>query len=149
MGIKIISENRKAFFNYEILERFEAGIVLTGSEVKSIRDGKVNLGDSYGMMHNGEAFLIHTHISVYNQASYNNHEPLRMRKLLLHRSELDKLVGKIQEKGFTLVPLKMYLKEGKVKVEMGVGKSKKTHDKRESIKKKDTNREIQRAMKKK
>ncbi len=148
MGIKIIADNKKARFDYEIVEKFEAGMVLTGSEVKSIRDGAVNLKDSYVAFRNGEAFLQNAHISVYEASSINNHEPERLRKLLMHREEIDKIMGKVQGKSLTCVPLKMYFKRGRVKVEIGLGRGKKKHDKRQSIKQKESDRELARALKK-
>ncbi len=147
MGIKIICENRQARFNYNISDKWEAGIMLTGSEVKSLRDGAVNLGDSYAMLKNGEVFLLQAHISPYKGASYNNHEPMRMRKLLLNKSEIKKMEGKTHEKGLTLVPLKMYFKEGRAKVELGLGQGKTKGDKRESIKKREVDRNLRRVMK--
>lgn len=147
VSIKIICENRKARFHYEILEIFEAGLMLQGSEVKSLRNGGANIGDAYGMINKGEAFLFHAHIAPYKGASHFNHEPLRIRKLLLHRHELDKLVGRTVEKGLNLVPLKMYFKKGIAKVELGLGKSKKKGDKRAAIKKRDTDRDLRRMMK--
>ncbi len=148
MGIKIIADNRKARFDYEIVDKFEAGLVLTGSEVKSIRDGAVNLKDSYVSFRNGEAFLQNAHISVYQASSINNHEPERLRKLLMHREELDKIMGRVQEKSLSCIPLKMYFKRGRVKIEIGLGRGKKKHDKRQSIKKKESDRELARALKK-
>ncbi len=145
--VKIICKNRKAFFNFEIEDTFEAGICLMGSEVKSLRDGKANLSDSYGKIRNGEIFLVDCHISPYSQANRENHEPLRDRKLLLHKREIKKLTGKVAERGYSLVPLRMYFKNGKVKVEMGLARGKKNYDKRESIKKKDQRRELERMMK--
>jgi SsrA-binding protein len=146
-GIKIICKNKKAFFNFEIEDTFEAGIVLLGSEVKSLRAGKANLSDSYGKFHGRELYLTDAHISPYSQAGRDNHDPLRARKLLLHARELKKLLGKVAERGFSLVPLKVYLKSGKVKVEMALARGKKSYDKRESIKKKDQRRELERMMK--
>lgn len=146
-AIKIICKNRKAFFNFEVDDSFEVGIVLLGSEVKSLRGGKANLSDAYGKFRNGELFLVDAHISPYTQANRQNHEPLRERKLLLHKRELKKLLGKVAERGFSLVPLKMYFKSGKVKVEMALARGKKTYDKRESIKKKDQRREMERLAK--
>lgn len=146
-AIKIICKNRKAFFNFEVDDSFEVGIVLLGSEVKSLRGGKANLSDAYGKFRNGELFLVDAHISPYTQANRQNHEPLRERKLLLHKRELKKLLGKVAERGFSLVPLKMYFKSGKVKVEMALARGKKTYDKRESIKKKDQRRELERLAK--
>lgn len=146
--IKIISDNRQARFLYEILETYEAGIQLSGTEVKSIRAGKVNLRDGYALIRNGEALLINVHISPYQASGeYFNHDPRRTRKLLLHRKEINKLVGQLEQKGLTLVPLKMYFKGGWVKVSLGVGKGKKLHDKRETIKRREDQREMSRAMK--
>ncbi len=147
-GIKIIADNRQARYLYEILETYEAGVQLVGTEVKSIRAGRVNLRDGYGLIRNGEAWLLNVHISPYQQSSeYYNHDPRRTRKLLLKRKEISKLVGKLEQQGLTLVPLKMYFKRGWVKVVLGLGKGKKVRDKRETIKKREANREIQRAMK--
>jgi SsrA-binding protein len=145
---KVISDNRQARYLYEILETYEAGIELTGTEVKSIRAGKVNLQDGYALIRNGEVWLINAHISPYNASGqYFNHEPRRTRKLLLHRQEIRKLIGKVEQQGLTLVPLKMYLKRGWVKVSIALGKGKKLHDKRESLKRRQDQRDIQRAMK--
>ncbi|MBD2434578.1 MULTISPECIES: SsrA-binding protein SmpB [Fischerella] len=147
-GYKVISDNRQARYLYEILETYEAGIQLTGTEVKSIRAGRVNLQDGYALIRNGEAWLINVHISPYTASGqYFNHEPRRTRKLLLHRQEIRKLVGKVEQQGLTLVPLKMYLKRGWVKVSIALVKGKKLHDKREDIKKRQDQREMQRAMK--
>jgi SsrA-binding protein len=147
-GYKIVSDNRQARFLYDILETYQAGIELKGTEVKSIREGKVNLRDGYGLIRNGELWLINVHISPWGSASnYFNHAPLRTRKLLLHKEEIRKLVGKVEQKGLTLVPLKMYLKNGWVKVDIGLGKGKKLHDKREDMKRRDDKREIERAIK--
>ncbi len=148
-GEKIIATNRKAHFNYEILEKDEAGIALLGSEVKALREGKANLSDSYAHIRNNEIFLLNCHISPYPNAGPFNHEPLRPRKLLLHAKEIVKLITKIQEKGLTVVPLRLYFKKGRVKVELGLAKGKKLYDKRESIKRKDTDREIAKALKRK
>ncbi|MBD2292247.1 SsrA-binding protein SmpB [Anabaena sphaerica FACHB-251] len=147
-GYKVISDNRQARYLYEILETYEAGIQLAGTEVKSIRAGKVNLQDGYALIRNGEAWLINVHISPYSSSGqYFNHEPRRTRKLLLHRLELRKLIGKVEQQGLTLVPLKMYLKRGWVKVSIGLCKGKKIHDKREDLKRRQDQRDIQRAMK--
>ncbi|NJK39412.1 MAG: SsrA-binding protein SmpB [Oscillatoriales cyanobacterium RM2_1_1] len=147
-GYKIVSDNRKARFLYEILETYQAGIALYGTEVKSIRAGRVNMQDGYALIRNGEAWLLNIHISPHEIASgYFNHEPRRNRKLLLHRQEINKLMGQVEQKGLTLVPLKMYLKEGRVKVDIGLAKGKKLHDKREDIKQRDDKRAMQRAMK--
>ncbi len=145
--VKIICKNRKAFFNFEIEDTFEAGICLLGSEVKSLRDGKANLSDSYGKIIKGELFLVDCHISPYTQANRENHEPLRQRKLLVHKREIRKLTGKVAERGYSLVPLRMYFRNGKVKIEMGLARGKKNYDKRETIKKKDQRRELERMMK--
>ncbi|MDO8526374.1 MAG: SsrA-binding protein SmpB [Deltaproteobacteria bacterium] len=147
MGIKIITENRKAGFHYHFVEKFEAGLVLQGSEVKSLRDGKANLGDAYASIDNGELWLLKCHISPYSPAANMNHDPLRKRKLLLKRKEIERLVGQLEEKGLTLVPTKLYFKEGRAKVELALAKGKKLFDKRESLKKKEDRRNIARAMK--
>ncbi len=147
-GIKIISDNRQARFLYEILDTYEAGIQLMGSEVKSIRAGKINLQDGYALIRNGEAWLINVHISPYQASgNYFNHEPRRTRKLLLKRKEISKLIGQVEQKGLTLIPLKMYFKGGWIKVSIGLGKGKKLHDKRETMKRRDDQREMARAMK--
>ena len=147
-GIKIISDNRQARYLYEILESYEAGIVLVGTEVKSIRAGKVNLKDGYAIIRQGEAWLLNVHISPYKAGGdYFNHEPRRTRKLLLHRKEINRLIGKVEQQGLTLIPLKMYFKGGRIKIAIGLGKGKKIHDKRESIKRREDKRDIARAMK--
>jgi SsrA-binding protein len=147
-GYKVVSDNRKARFLYDILETYEAGIQLMGTEVKSIREGKVNLQDGYALIRNGEAWLINVHISPYTSSSqYFNHDPRRTRKLLLHRQEIRKLIGKVEQQGLTLVPLKMYLKRGLVKISIGLARGKKLHDKREDLKRRQDQREMQRAMK--
>ena len=147
-GYKVIADNRQARYLYEILETYEAGIQLTGTEVKSIRAGKANLQDGYASIRDNEAWLLNVHISPYNASGqYFNHEPRRSRKLLLHRDEIRKLIGKTEQQGLTLVPLKMYLKNGWVKISIALGKGKKIHDKRETIKKRQDQREMQRAMK--
>jgi SsrA-binding protein len=143
MAEKIICQNRKARHDYHINETYEAGLVLQGSEVKSCRLGRANLKDSYARIKDGEIYLVNTHISPYTYAHQFNHEPLRERKLLFHKREIKKLYGKMRERGLTLVPLKMYFKHGKVKIEMAVAKGKKTHDKREAIKRKDLAREVE------
>ena len=147
-GLKIISNNRKARFNYFFKEFFEAGIVLQGSEVKSLRDGKVNISESYVYDHAGEMYLINSHIPLYKESSYNNHNPVRNRKLLLNKKEINKLIGRINEDGLTLVPTKMYFKKGKAKIEIAVGKGKKQYDKRQVKKKHDWNREKARFFRK-
>jgi SsrA-binding protein len=146
-GEKLIATNKKAFHDYFILEKFEAGIILVGTEVKAIREGRLNLKDSYAMVRAGEVFLINCHISPYSHGNRENHEPTRSRKLLLHSSEIRKLIGKTQEKGLTLVPLRVYLKQGKIKCELGVAKGKKLYDKRETERKKEADREATTAMK--
>lgn len=145
-NIKIIAKNRKAFHEYEILERLEAGLVLLGTEVKSLREGKCNIGDSYAELLEGEAWLVKMHIGPYEQAHEQNHEPFRRRKLLLNKRELRKLKPKLEEKGLTLVPLKIYFKRGLVKIEVGLGRGKKTHDKRQADAKKDVEMRIRREM---
>lgn len=147
MGIKIICENRKARFNYEILEKFEAGLVLVGSEVKSLRAGKANLSDSYAAVTKNELWLINSHIDKYPAANQFNHEERRERKILMHRREIDRLRGKIQEKGLTMIPLSLYFKEGRVKVGLGLGRGKKAHDKRETKKRREVDRELRRITK--
>ena len=147
-GLKIITLNRKASFNYFFNELFEAGIVLKGSEIKSIRDGKINIADAYAVPKDGEIFLVNSHIPVYKQASYSNHNPYSERKLLLNRKEINKLIGRINEDGFTLVPTKMYFKKGKAKLEIAVAKGKKQHDKRNTKKTRDWNREKARYFRK-
>ena len=144
MSEKMICQNRKARHDYHIMTSYEAGLVLKGSEVKSCREGKANLKDSHARIKDGEVYLVNAHISPYTYANQLNHDPLRARKLLLHKREIKKLYGKLMERGFTLIPLKMYFKNGKVKVEMAVAKGKKTHDKRETIKQKDFAREAER-----
>jgi SsrA-binding protein len=147
MGEKLICQNKKARFNYSIEDTYEAGISLLGSEVKSLREGKVNLGDSYGDIKRGEIFLVDAHISPYPQANRLNHDPLRTRKLLLHKREIQRLIGKVQERGFTLIPLRLYFSNGKVKVELGLAKGKKLFDKRETLKRKTMEREMERGRK--
>jgi len=138
-GLKIVSNNRKARFNYFFKEFFEAGLVLTGSEVKSLREGKVNISESYAYDNNGEIFLINSHIPAYKESSYNNHDPKRNRKLLLKKKEINKLIGKINQEGLSLIPTKLYFKKGKAKLELAVAKGKKQYDKRQVKKKRDWN----------
>ena len=147
-GLKIICLNRKASFNYFFEDLIEAGIVLKGSEIKSIRDGKVNIADSYGVEKNGEIVLINSHIATYKKSSYSNHYPTDERKLLLNKKEINKLVGKMQRDGFTLVPTKMYFKKGKAKIEIAVAKGKKNFDKRQTKKNRDWNRDKARYFRK-
>ena len=141
--MKDIAVNRQAFHNYEIIEKFEAGIVLTGTEIKSAREGKVNLKDSYGMVKAGEVWLLNCHISPYSHGNYANHDPLRTRKLLLKRSEIHRLIGRTTERGLTLVPLRMYLKEGRLKCEIALAKGKTLWDQRETIRRRTVDREAQ------
>ena len=147
-GLKIICLNRKAGFNYFFTEFYEAGIVLKGSEIKSVRSGKVNIGDSYGIEKNGEIYLINSHIPVYKEASYSNHNPYAERKLLLNKREISKLIGKMNKEGFTIVPTKMYFKKGKAKLEIAVAKGKKNFDKRHVKKTRDWNRDKARYFRK-
>ena len=141
VGLKIISNNRKARFNYFFSEFFEAGIALKGSEVKSLRDGKANISESYAIDEQGEIFLINSHIPSYKESSYNNHDPKRNRKLLLNKREINKLIGRVTREGYTLIPTKLYFKKGKAKVEIAVAKGKREYDKRHVKKKRDWNRE--------
>ena len=147
-GLKIICLNRKASFNYFFDDLLEAGIVLKGSEIKSVRDGKVNIADSYAVEKNGEIVLINSHIASYKQASYSNHKPLDERKLLLKKKEINKLIGKIQREGFTIVPTKMYFKKGKAKIEIAIGKGKKQFDKRATKKNREWSRDKARYVRK-
>ena len=147
-GLKIISNNRKAKFNYFFKEFVEAGIVLRGSEVKSLREGKANISESYAYDHNGELYLINSHIPTYKESSYNNHDPKRNRKLLLKKREINKLSGRINREGFTLIPTKLYFRKGKAKIEIAVAKGKKQYDKRQVKKKRDWNRERARYFRK-
>ncbi len=147
-GLKIICLNRKATFNYFFEDLLEAGIVLKGSEIKSIREGKVNIADSYAVEKDGELILINSHIASYKQASYSNHNPTDERKLLLNKREINKLIGKIQRDGLTIVPTKMYFKKGKAKIELAVAKGKKLHDKRASKKDRDWSRDKSRYFRK-
>ena len=147
-GLKIITINRKASFNYFFKDTIEAGIVLKGSEIKSIRLGKVNIADSYAIEKNGEIYLINSHIPIYKQASHSNHNPYSERKLLFNRKEISKVIGKVNEDGFTLVPTKMYFKKGKAKIEIAVAKGKKNFDKRNTKKTRDWNREKARYFRK-
>ncbi len=139
-----IARNKRARHDYHILETWEAGLVLTGTEVKSLREGKASLVDAYGIVRNGEVYLVNLHISPYKQASYNNHEPTRTRKLLLHRRQIRRLIGAVEREGLTLVPLDLYFKHGVAKVTVALGKGKKLHDKREASKARDAEREMAR-----
>ena len=147
MGEKLICNNKRAFHEYFIEEKFEAGMVLTGTEVKSLRLGKANMSDSFAMVKSGEAFLHNLHISPYAFGNRENHDPERMRKLLLHKKEIVKLFGRVREQGYSLVPLRLYFKNGLVKVEMGLAKGKKIYDKREDMKQKDMRRDVAHALK--
>ena len=147
-GLKIISNNRKARFNFFFKEFYEAGIALKGSEVKSLRDGKANISESYAFDEQGELYLVNSHIPSYKESSYNNHDPKRNRKLLLNKKEINKLIGRINREGYTLIPTKLYFKKGKAKVEIAVAKGKKQHDKRLVKKKRDWNREKARFFRK-
>ena len=144
---KVFHTNRAAGHNYHLLDRLEAGLVLTGTETKSIRAGQVNLKDSFAQIRNGEAWLLNCHISPYEYGNRENHDPLRTRKLLLHAQEIRKLIGKVEEKGLTLIPTRMYLKKGRIKCEIALAKGKKLYDKRETIRRKEADREAQKAMK--
>ena len=145
-GIKLVAQNKKAYHDYHIEETFEAGIALTGTEVKSLRAGRVNLRDSYAAVEKGELFLIGMHISPYEQGNIFNHDPLRPRKLLMHAREIRRLYGKVQMAGYTLVPTKLYLKDGRVKVEIGLAKGKTTYDKRQTLREQQDRREADRAI---
>jgi len=146
-NIKVVCQNKKARYDYEIIEVIEAGMVLLGTEVKSLRQGRANLKDSYARIKDGELFLMQSHISPYTHASYDNHEPDRARKLLVHKREIKRLQGKTQEKGLTLVPLKIYFKDGRAKVELALARGKRSYDKRETLKRKTEERELERAIK--
>ena len=145
-GKKIICVNKRARFDYAIDEVFEAGLVLHGTEVKSLRAGRATLKDAYAEVRDGEMFLLHAHINQYEQANRFNHEPERPRKLLLHRREIHRLAGKTQERGLTLIPTRMYFSRGKAKVELGLGKGKRQYDKRQDMKRRDAQRDIARAL---
>lgn len=144
---KTVTVNRKAYHDYHILESLEVGIVLTGTEIKSIRAGRVNIRDAYARPEGGELWLLNSHVAAYQAGSYQNHEPNRPRKLLLHRRQIDELAGMVAQKGLTLVPLKLYIKRGNAKLELGVARGKRLHDKRETIARREAVREIERAMK--
>lgn len=149
MSIKVICRNRKARYDYNIEATFEAGVVLKGSEVKSLRQGQGNLKEGYAGIKEGEVFLYNVHISPYAQAARDNPDPVRERKLLLHKKEIKRLIGKIQERGYTLIPLQMYFKDGKAKVELGLARGKKLYDKRETLRRKAMEREVKKALKQK
>lgn len=146
-GRKLVCRNRRAWHEYEILETVEAGMILAGTEVKSLREGRVNLKDSYAKVEGDEVFLVDAHISPYSHGNIMNHDPLRPRKLLLHKKEIRRLGGKVSERGLTLIPLEIYFKEGRAKVELGLARGKRLYDKRAAIKKRDERRETQRELK--
>jgi SsrA-binding protein len=145
-AVKTVATNRKARYDYFIEDTFEAGLVLSGTEIKSIRVGRVSLRDSFAMVRDGEMWLMNAHIAPYSHGAHANHEPRRMRKLLMHRREINRIDGKLQEKGFTLVPLRLYLKNNRAKVELGLARGKKQYDKRATLREKETRREIDRAV---
>lgn len=147
--IKVIAKNRKAFFEYHIEEKLEAGIALTGSEVKSLRDGQASLSDAYALIKGNEAWLLHAHIAPYAPSSIFNHEPKRTRKLLLHKLQILKLLGTLKQKGYTLIPLMLYFRRGRAKVELGLARGKKQYDKRAAIKSRENKRELSRALRRK
>jgi SsrA-binding protein len=149
LAIKVIASNRKAYHNYFILEGFEAGIALTGTEIKSVREGRISLNEAYIRPENGELYLTGAHIARYEPGSYMSHEPTRTRKLLMHRKEINMLISRVQERGLTLMPIKVYLKDGKAKLEVALAKGKKLYDKREVIAARESDREMERAVKKK
>lgn len=144
---KVVARNRKAFHNYTIEDRYEAGLVLVGTEIKSIRAGRVNIAEGYAQPKRGELWLMNVHIGPYDPSGRSGHAPIRPRKLLLHRKEIDRIVGRVQERGYTLVPLRMYLKGGRAKVEIGLARGKRKYDKRQAIAKRDAQRDVDRAMK--
>jgi SsrA-binding protein len=149
LAIKVIATNRKAYHNYFIMEGFEAGIALTGTEIKSVREGRISLNEAYIRPENGELYLTGAHIARYEPGSYMSHEPTRERKLLMHRKEINLIISRVQERGLTLMPIKVYLKEGKAKLEVALAKGKKLYDKREAIAERESDRELERAVKKK
>jgi SsrA-binding protein len=145
-GRKLIAQNRKARHDYSVLDTYEAGVMLTGTEVKSLRQGRASLVDGFATIDDGEVFLRNVHIPEYEQGSWTNHEPRRVRKLLLHRAEIERLIGKTKESGLTLVPLSMYFSQGKVKVELALARGKRSYDKRQDLARRDADREVQRAL---
>ncbi len=147
MAIKIVTNNRKVYHNYHVLDGMEAGIVLTGTEIKSVRAGRVNLGDAYIRPEAGELWLLNAHIARYEASGYSSHEPTRPRKLLLHRREINDLAGKVSQRGFTLVPTRLYLKDSRAKVEVALARGKKLYDKRDTMIRRETEREMERAVK--
>ena len=144
--LETVARNKRARHDYHIIETWEAGLVLTGTEVKSLRDGKANLSDAYGVVKDGEVYLLNFHVSHYEQGNQFNHDPTRTRKLLLHRREIRRMIGAVERQGLTLVPLEVYFKRGRAKVALALGKGKQAHDKREDLKRKDDEREIARAL---
>jgi SsrA-binding protein len=147
LGTKLVAENRRARHDYHLLDRYEAGLVLTGTEVKSLREGRASLARAYADIRDGEAWLVGAHISTYDQGNIANHDPDRERKLLLHRGEIASLIGKVRERGFTLVPTRLYFKDGRAKVELALARGKETRDKRRDIAKREADRQIERALK--
>lgn len=147
MSIKVIATNRKAYHEYQFADTYEAGLVLVGSEIKSIRAGRVSLQDGFVLLEGGEAWLMNVHIAPYEPASRQNHDPKRRRKLLLHRREIERLHSRVQEKGYTIVPIRLYLKDSRAKVEIALARGKKLYDKREAIAKRDVKRQVERALK--
>ncbi len=147
MATKIVATNRKAYHEYEFHDAYEAGLVLMGSEIKSIRAGRVSLQDGFVQFEDGEAWLVNVHIAQYDPASQQNHDPKRKRKLLLHRREIDRLRGRVQEKGYTIVPTKLYLKDGRAKIEIALARGKRLYDKREAIAQRESKRQVERAIK--
>ena len=146
-GVKVVATNRKAYHDYEVVEALETGIALTGTEIKSIRAGKINLRDGFAVIRQGEVWLLNVHISPYTHGNRENHEPMRERKLLLHRREIERLYGKVAERGWTLVPLRVYLRDNRAKVELGLVRGKRLYDKREAIARRDSERDLRRALK--
>jgi SsrA-binding protein len=146
-GTKLVAENRRARYDYELLDRYEAGLVLTGTEVKSLREGRASLAQAYADLRDGEVWLVNASIATYDQGNIANHEPERPRKLLLHKREIASLIGKVRERGFTLVPTRLYFKDGRAKVELALARGKERHDKRSDIARRDADRQIERALK--
>lgn len=147
-GIETVARNRAARHNYQVMDTWEAGMVLTGTEVKALREGKANIAESYGVVRQGEVYLLNMHISPYERGGYVNHEPTRLRKLLLHKKEIKRLIGGVERQGLTLIPLEVYFRRGRAKVRIGLGKGKKLHDKRDDAKKRDADREVARTFRK-
>lgn len=147
VGVKVVATNRRATHDYHIHDRFEAGLVLLGSEIKSIRAGRVSLGDGYVVPRDGELWLVNVHIDAYQPAAREGHEPRRPRKLLLHRREINRLISRVQERGYTIVPLRMYLKRGRAKIEIGLARGKRQYDKRTALAQRDAQRQIERTLK--